>query len=366
MTTSSTKNRVIFLDLIRTLAVINMVQGHTIDVLLAESFRDYNNFFFGIWHFNRGLTAPIFLFTAGTVFTYLLKLNKLPFQNNPRVKKGFRRVLTLLFWGYILRFPSWNILNLGAASEEQWKIFFAVDVLQLIGMGLFFILVLVWLAEKTKINEYFQFSFATLLVISVYPIFNEIKWIEFMHQFFAGYFYSGTGANFPLFPWLSYIFAGAFLGLYLAKNPNIFYSYSFSLSLFIVGILFIGLAILGNQIEILLINKSLFWTTSPNLVFLRIGIVLLVNSLFTVLAMKIETIPQIIILLGRNTLIIYVVHLIILYGSPFNPGLYVIAGKSLNPLVTILSALAMIALMIGMVILLNKLNFKNKPLVTSN
>lgn len=366
MTTSSNKNRVIFLDLIRTLAVINMVQGHTIDVLLGDSYRDYNNFFYGLWHFNRGLTAPIFLFTAGTVFTYLLKLNRLSFRENPRVIKGFKRVLMLFFWGYALRFPTWFIIDLSNATDNQWKIFFAVDVLQLIGAGLFFILFLVWLAEKTKINEYFQFAFAALLVVTLYPIFTRINWIDFLHPFFAGYFYSGTGANFPLFPWLSYLFAGAILGLYLAKNRNIFYSYSFSFSLMIIGILFIGASILGDQIEILLLGKSYYWTTSPNLVLLRIGIVLLVNSLFTIIAMKIESIPQIIILLGRNTLIIYIVHLIILYGSPFNPGLYSIAGRALSPLATILSALAMIILMIGMVVLLNKLHFKNKPLVTSN
>lgn len=366
MTTSSIKNRVIFLDLIRTLAVINMVQGHTIDVLLGEQFRDYNNFFYGIWHFNRGLTAPIFLFTAGAVFTYLLKLNKLPFVGNPRVKKGFKRVALLLFLGYILRFPSWNIFNLAEATETQWKIFFAVDVLQMIGAGLAFILILVWLAEKTKINEYYQFSFAAALVVSLYPIFNKINWIEFMHPFFAGYFYTATGANFPFFPWVSYILCGAVLGLYLAKNPNIFYSYVFSFSLFIVGVLFIGAAILGNQIEILILGKSFLWTTSPNLVILRVGIVLLINALFTVLAMRINRIPEIIILLGRNTLIIYVVHLLILYGSPFNPGVYSVAGRSLSPALTILSALTMVSLMVGMVIALNKFNVKNKPLVTSN
>ncbi|MBT8387337.1 MAG: DUF1624 domain-containing protein, partial [Ignavibacteria bacterium] len=82
MSNSEQKHRIIFIDLIRAFAVLQMVQGHTINVLLAEGSRNPELPFYTVWYFMRGMTAPIFMFTAGTVFTYLFCSVKQPFNNN--------------------------------------------------------------------------------------------------------------------------------------------------------------------------------------------------------------------------------------------------------------------------------------------
>ena len=64
MKNTNTKNRIIFLDILRAFAVVNMIQGHTVDVTLAPYYRNSESLFYFIWNFNRGITAPIFLFTA--------------------------------------------------------------------------------------------------------------------------------------------------------------------------------------------------------------------------------------------------------------------------------------------------------------
>ena len=74
----------------RAFAVLQMVQGHTINVLLAEQYRNTDYIFYAVWNFMRGMTAPIFMFTAGTVFTYLFRCVQKPFNENPRVKKGIK------------------------------------------------------------------------------------------------------------------------------------------------------------------------------------------------------------------------------------------------------------------------------------
>ena len=59
--------RVVFIDLARAVAVLLMVQGHTIDALLHPDFRwsvSYN-----AWLFVRGLTSCTFLFLSGTAFS---------------------------------------------------------------------------------------------------------------------------------------------------------------------------------------------------------------------------------------------------------------------------------------------------------
>src|SRR5262245_11925019 len=94
------QKRIVFIDLIRAIATFMMVQGHTVDVLLADKYRDNMSLGFSIWLFMRGLTAPIFLFTTGAVFVYLFRSIRKSFQDNPRVNRGLKRVLQLVVLGY--------------------------------------------------------------------------------------------------------------------------------------------------------------------------------------------------------------------------------------------------------------------------
>ncbi|MDH7605331.1 MAG: heparan-alpha-glucosaminide N-acetyltransferase domain-containing protein, partial [Melioribacter sp.] len=68
--------RVIFIDMMRAFAVLMMVQGHTIDTFLSNEYRTTESILYNIWFTIRGFTAPIFMFSSGTVFTYLLRLHK--------------------------------------------------------------------------------------------------------------------------------------------------------------------------------------------------------------------------------------------------------------------------------------------------
>lgn len=364
MTHSSGKSRIIFIDLIRAFAVLNMVQGHTIDVLLNDNYRTFDSIFFSIWTTNRGLTAPLFLFSSGTVFTYLFRIHQEPFKKNPRVKKGLKRILLLICLGYLMRFPTPYMIYFKDIAPERWQVFFSVDVLQLIGFGLFFILMLCFVSEKFHISDYIIFSAASILNISLYPLFESINWSQFLHPFFAGYFYKGTGSNFPLFPWLSYIFAGAIFGSFIAKNQNVFKSKKATVGLFIIGISLILISIAGDFIEIIFYHQSNYWTSSPNLIFFRLAIVVIETSIFTFIAIKLETIPRILILLGRNTLVIYIIHLVILYGSPWTLGINSILNKSFNLTWTLYSAFAMAVLMMLLVYFINYFSMKNKSLET--
>ncbi|HEX7358482.1 MAG TPA: heparan-alpha-glucosaminide N-acetyltransferase domain-containing protein [Ignavibacteriaceae bacterium] len=365
MVRTEKKHRIIFIDLMRAFAVIQMVQGHTVDALLAPAFRSEQFPVYFLWNFMRGMTAPIFMFSAGTVFTYLFRLVDEPFENNPRVKKGFIRFLLLVSIGYILRYPTYKVIDFSNVTTQQWDIFFAVDVLQLIGFGLLFVLICAFIAEKLKLSDTTVFIFFTLIFFIATPFFSRINWLEYFPQPIAGYFYTGTGSLFPLFPWVGYVVFGGVLGSYLAKNPMVFKTnkFSFNLALFGATLIFISEASL-------LISKKYFGyypvESSYNLetIIFRLGFVLMLNSVVSYISQKIESIPKIIILFGRNTLLIYIVHLIFLYGSAWNPGLVLLFGSSLEVAETVFFAVLMLTLMTIMVILLSKFKFRNKQLVT--
>lgn len=357
------KHRIIFIDLIRALAVINMVQGHTVDVLLAEEFRTLDSTLFSLWLFNRGITAPIFLFSAGTVFTYLLLSRKENFNENPRVKKGIKRAFLLIGIGYLLRYPTPTLIDFSGVRELQWRIFFSVDVLHLIGFSLLLILLFTYLAEKTKLNYYTVFGGAAILNIILYPFVSQINWNEIVIAPVAAYFYSDSGSLFPLFPWAAYVLLGAVLGTYLSKNSIAFRSIKFSLNVALLGILSITIAYAGKYLEASIFETYYFSQRYIDIFFERVGMVLLINSALSLIAIKVESIPQIIILIGRNTLLIYVVHIVILYGSAWSRSINFYFGKTFDPFLTIASALLMIVLMIGLVKLLHYFKIKNKTLV---
>lgn len=365
MVRSEKKHRIIFIDLMRAFAVIQMVQGHTVDVLLAPEFRSEEYPIYFLWNFMRGMTAPIFMFTAGTVFTYLFRLIDEPFINNPRVKKGFYRFLLLVSIGYLLRYPTYTIFDFSNVSQDRLNIFFAVDVLQLIGFGLLFVMICAFIAEKLKLSDTIVFAFFALFFFIATPFFSKISWIDYFPQPIAGYFYEGTGSLFPLFPWAGYVVLGGVLGSYLARNPMVFKSNKFSINLALFGFALIFV----SEVSVLISEKFFdyyFISSSYTLdtIVFRVGFVLVLNSLVSYISQKIESIPRIVILIGRNTLLIYVVHLMILYGSAWNPGLSLLFGSSLRVPATIFFALLMITLMTLMVILLSKFKFRNKQLVT--
>jgi len=343
----------------RAFAVLMMVQGHTIDMLLSPEYRTADSIFYYGWNFMRGMTAPIFLFTAGTVFTYLFILQEKKAKENPRLKKGLKRFVLLVFLGYLLHYPTASIIDFSKVTPEQWSEFFAIDVLQLIGFGILFIIIILVITEKLKIKPTYLFISVGLLFIYFNPIVQKINWIEYLPIHLAGYFYKGTGSIFPLFPWCSYLFFGGFLGYYLALNKGIQRKPKFVIILFFVGIIFILSSVIGDRIEIAFRGSSDFWGNSPNLVLYRMGLVLILNSIVSLIAFKLNNIPKIIIQVGQHTLSIYFIHLIILYGSTWNLGVEYLLGGSFNIWESIIAAIIMIILMIGMVISIRMIKLKS-------
>jgi uncharacterized membrane protein len=363
MHSSEPKHRVIFIDLMRAFAVLQMVQGHTIHVLLAQEFRTNDLPLYAVWHFLRGMTAPMFMFTAGTVFTYLFRSVKKPFGENYRVKKGIRRALLLIFIGYLLRYPTWSVFDFSKVSEEGWRIFFAVDVLHLIGCSLIILLAILFISEKLKLNYIVAFVVSSVIIFLFSPFAELMSWNSFLPAPAAAYFYSKTGSPFPLFPWMGYVASGGVLGAYLAQNPLVFKTSRFSLLLAIFGGTFMLTSMLSEFVLQFFNIQNIYPQAAPNIILFRLGFVIMTTSVVSYIALKVDSIPQLIILIGRNTLLIYVVHLIILYGSAWTPGLINFWGSGFSGGLSVLAALAMITLMTLMVVIIHRLKIRNKELV---
>jgi len=127
--------RILFLDMMRFVALAMMLQGHTVYAVLEHGIRDGDTTGISIWRFFRGYTAPVFMTVSGVVFTYLLVLAGSEHgELTRRLRHGALRVITLVAWGYALRLPVEGLWK--PVSQRQLDVGLATDVLQLIGFGL--------------------------------------------------------------------------------------------------------------------------------------------------------------------------------------------------------------------------------------
>lgn len=341
--------------MLRAFAVVMMIQGHTIHTFLSSEFRTSEYFFYTAWHWMRGFTAPIFMFTAGVVFTYLLHNKNLPVGENPRIKKGLKRFITLVVIGYLLRFPTLDIFHFDRVTQEQWLIFFSVDALHLIGFGILAIVVLTIAAEKFHISNTKVYLLGALFFVLLTPIIREIIWSKILPLPLAAYFDRSTGSIFPFFPWLAYLLGGSVLGNYLAHRKGVQRTQKFGITILIIGIILFSASFLLDSLQYYAMVDYSNWLLHYSVFLNRIGFVLMLASGLAFFASKLKSLPEVVKILGRHTLVIYVIHLIILYGSVLSIGFYQRVGETLNTFQSILAAIIMIAVMTIMAFGLEKL-----------
>ena len=335
--------RIVAIDLLRALAVILMVEGHTVHVFLNAQAREAESAIYSLWLWLRGFTAPLFMFISGLIFTYLLIDDKFKIKEY-RLKKGLRRGIFLIALGYLLRFPTLNPFRVTNISDEQIRTFFAVDALHVIGFGLISIsLTSIFLNKifRTK-NPAIYFALIALTVFSLGNFIGEIVTLKNLPRFIRAYFDYSVGSIFILFPWLGYLFLGASIALLIKKfrtNENVLRIFAY-VSILIFSVALIYRAFYGENYWSILIERSSFVVS---LYFLTDRI-----------TKNLANVPAPVLSLGKNTLLIYVVHLVILYGSPLSLGFYQIIPQSLTTLQTVFAVLLMETIMFYIAMLKEK------------
>lgn len=454
--------RILFLDMMRFLALFMMIQGHTVYAVIDKEIREGGSTGIFIWTFFRGYTAPFFMVIAGAVFTFLLiQENDVRVKDNNRIRKGLIRVSTLLFWGYFLRFPIQSLWS--RVSQATADVAMAVDVLHIIGIGLLLVMIVFSLSRKSLIGlmAIYFVSFVTVVYLSPSvsnvnyhkfptPVFsktelglelidnspeladslnlydnngvvvtevvkgseadklglkendlilrigyqdicslselpvvesrqiygrysgikimrnNKVELLEWNYtrkvtlvpNFFTLWMnsaktYSGKSSLFPFYPWVSYLLFGGFFGALLAwlnKREKLFVRTDIKLAI-LSSVLLIW-AEIGDIIERKIYGFSNFWGhieglgASQNLVLHRIGVVLMVGALFAFVARFVKKLPPLMNQMSRNTLWLYIGHLILLYW--IKPSIY--QGR-----LGVVGTLICVVIMFGLMILQTKI-----------
>lgn len=239
----NTQNRLVFIDIARSIAILMMLEGHFIVMALTENHRGKDLFLYDIWRFTRGLTAPLFFTVSGLVFTYLLVRKKEPFFKNKRVKKGLSRGLQLILWGYALQLNLYylfkGIVENGSYTFSGYMYIF--HVLQCIGASLITVILLYGLNRLIKVVPLtWWFGIFGTLAFIMRPTIYALDFSSF-HPLIENIFVASTDERvfksiFPLFPWVGFVIFGAMIGAFVSKNPDKVYTNKFPLLLFISGL----------------------------------------------------------------------------------------------------------------------------------
>jgi len=347
------KTRLYFIDIARSIAILLMLEGHFVDNGLMDVYRDTNNDIYNAWLFVRGFTSPIFLTITGIVFTYLLiGNNHLEYFKNNRIKKGYKRVVELLFWGYVVQV-------------------YAFHVLQCIGIGILSILILYGIYKAVKIIPlwvYFFFAgtiiFSSYIVISSWP--KEYYWPESAPIFIQNMFH-GKYSIFPILPRMGYTIYGAMIGVILYTYKSKVKEWSFILSVFLIGaFLYFFLK------DLLLILDGIFAHPIYHLykvdwLYECLGMVLIILSILITLEKFIGEIkPNLFLKIGQNTLTIYILHMVVLYGSITGFGINRVIHKNLTPWQILPATICFILFFVILIYYLDeiklKLDFILKPI----
>ncbi|MEM6911450.1 MAG: heparan-alpha-glucosaminide N-acetyltransferase domain-containing protein [Verrucomicrobiota bacterium] len=303
---SPTKERVVFIDYLRGYAILMMLQGHTVDILLQDAYRDNAYWLYAFWNHMRGLTAPLFFFSAGLIFTFLLlKGEEAEDGLNPRLAKGLRRGLWLLVLGFLIQTSFAGLGRLAQGQLSGFAFLSYTHVLHTIGMTLLLIVGLFFLVRRapfwtipTLFGSAGFLFFALSEVIGAWRS-DSFPWV------LVSLFTNEEQAIFELFPWVGFGLFGAAFGWLLWKTAW-YRSLRFHFALIVLSLV---LAPFHN-----------FFPGGEGFAWFRFFESFLVIGTVGVLS-QVEWLPGFLARCGQETLGIYVLHVILLYGGVTGFGL---------------------------------------------
>ena len=320
--TRAKPSRVEIIDMLRGWAVIVMIETHVFNATLSGEATSSTLFYY--LKFFNGLVAPSFLFASGLAYAVTTRRKmKQYLQFGRPLFKQLSRILLILAIGYILHVPFFSLQRLRAGiTTEQYQGFFQVDILQCIAVTLLILQCTLFLFRVERIIYWVTGALGVGFVFLA-PIVWGIDFWTILPWPIAAYLNGLRYSLFPLFPWAGFLLAGTLAGfVYVtAHERNMPHGagpgeISMMRSLLWIGGSAILLSVAIEPLAGYLYPGHDYWRASPGFFFLRLGLVAVLCSFLHMYQQWRGISPHsIITLFGRESLLIYVLHLLMIYGT---------------------------------------------------
>lgn len=323
------KIRYNFIDILKTYAVFMMIIGHTLDAVAEAEVKADPAYHFFIMI--RGLTSASFFIASGSglYFAFQSKKNRPWYQ---LLGQRVGRILPILLAGYFLHLPYLSATRLLFHSQAlDWRQLMQCDTLQNICYSIIILQVLLVITQRRN-RVFFTALAAMVLVLAFTPMVHAWKSGPMI---LVQLFTHAYGSLFPLFPFAAYIFGGCALaaGLsYLRERGGL---PLVRRCLGPLGLIMFGLSFI---IRLPAVQQFTF----------RVGLITVLIAGLTFAEGLTGGLMKVVQAIGKESLVVYLIHLMIVYGSVVNPGFRQWFGSRLPALTALTVALGLATAMLAL------------------
>jgi uncharacterized membrane protein len=311
MAGSEPSRRLTYIDWARGIAVLLMIEAHTVDawtslspaVRRTTAFRDATVL--------GGFAAPLFLWLAG--LAVVLAATRTAEKTGSRrlaVEMICRRGLEVFILAFLFRLQGWIITPGGHPVT-----LFRVDILNIMGPAMV-AAGLVWgLARGVRARVFWYSVLATMfaMMAPIVRLSHAIDGWPLWLQWYIRPF--GEFTTFTLFPWAGFVFAGGAAGALIAAVRGDRAERWLQAMLGVTGAALVAIGFYTAARPSIYASSS-FWTSSPTWFAIRLGIMMIaltVIYLFAALKDRATTLDPL-TRLGQNSLFVYWIHVELVYG----------------------------------------------------
>ena len=328
-------NRLEYLDWVRGLAALIMLNGHVWHSYLKPELK--TNGIYTLTQFIGGMPPAVFLFLTGVTLAFLMdSTERKGLPPRGRIIAALKRSGYLFLLAFAVRLQLW-LFGLPA----PWEGIFKVDVLNCMG---FSIAVLAIMAAFRTVERVRLCAVLGLAIAFLSPLVSQMDWsrVPWMIRAYIVPDYNFFG----IFPWGAYLAFGICLGSIIRTVEPDSVDRMMQWAALAGGVLILTCQYFANS-SLTIYAKSDYWLDSPAQVLTKVGVLLLMTaSAFVWTRYGANHGWSWIRQFGTTSLLVYWVHIEMVYGKAswfFKDGLNIpqtaVAAAIIIPLMLLISTL---------------------------
>jgi len=302
-------DRVLALDWLRGLGVLIMLQGHLFNSFAQPGLHGQPAYI--ISQFIGGMPAPIFLCLVGATLAFRLdRADRLGLAPAARVRSAVKRAAFLAAIAFAFRLQLWLF-----AWGNPWTEIVRVDILNCMALGVALLSPAALLPPAKRIT---WCATAGLVIAGLAPVIAGLDWSGV--PWLVRNYIVPSKLYFTFFPDAAYIAFGVSFGAVLRCTPVTSRDRIMEWGA-CLGLALVLTAHYFSNLPFSIYANSDFWLDSPGLILIRLGIVLaLIAAGFVWTSHRQPDRLGFLRRLGTNSLLIYWVHVELVYGRWFPKG----------------------------------------------
>lgn len=305
-----TNTRFIFLDVLRGIAVLWMIQTHITNQILDPAFK--HSTWFQLLNISNGFIAPCFIFCAGAgLWIAISRKGGAYLEMGRELGVYLRRLAYILFWAYMLHVPVFSMQWIMNASGEQLIPWMMIDVLQTIVYSSLAALFVFLILRRLTLTAWTLGALSLLVMCCTLFV-----WQSEPDSYLPTPIAVAITPNispFPLLPWSCYFFAGFFvthLFMHATDHRRI-------ALWFLGGGIALPIALFLLKATASTPWDNAWWSASPQLALFRMSGILAVWGLLYLYETQLQnsSLGKLVQTIGTESLFLYLSHVTIVYSA---------------------------------------------------